>query len=229
MGRTKIVRKIATTETPEKNTETQVSAIRKDKSALIAGIRILCQGTSPKLTPRGHGNLSYELGVDDATHAAYIRISGNESSGAYSHEWLELITIQSILAINAEGDKSLSAVCMDSLFSRRSANNCGYLAAILVTEGVLKILPGKPIMLGQGSWEQLWKKIKKLEETEISLTDHIAIAAKQKAKKKAQAAANLPAAKGKKQPPPPDNADEKAEVEDDEENIEDEEKVALSE
>ena len=169
------------------------------------------------------------MGVDDATNAAYIRIAGNESSGAYSHEWIELITVQSILAINAEGDKSLSAICMDTLFTRRSANNCGYLAAILVTEGVLKILPGKPIMLGQGSWEQLWKKIKKLEETKVSLTDHIAIAAKQRADKKAQAAANLQAAKGKKQPPPPEVADEKAEVDDNEENIEGEEKMALPE
>ena len=36
---------------------------------------------------------------------------------------------------------------MESLFVRRSANNHGYLAAILKAEIVLEVLPGKPVML----------------------------------------------------------------------------------
>ena len=167
----------------------ELSVIRK-KGEATTGIRILFQRASAKMTARGRGDLFYELGVDDGTKAAYIRISGNASSGAFSHEWIELIKIQSLLVLSGEQGKSFSAVAMDSLFTRRSANNCGYLAAILATEKVLSILPGKPVMLGQGDWEPLWNKIKKLEGSEVSLTDHIAIAARQRAEHKAQAAAS---------------------------------------
>lgn len=185
MARTKSSAKAAT-ETPKSGQEVSMTPA---KQPLVTGVRIIFQGKSPKLTSRGRGDLLYELGVDD-THAAFIRISGNESSGASSHEWIELIKIQTLLTSHAEREKSFAAVVLDVLFTRRSANNSGYLAAILVTEKVLTILPGKPVMLGSGSWEHIWLKIKQLEESEISLPDHIAIAAQKRAEKKAKLASN---------------------------------------
>ena len=53
-------------------------------------------------------------------------------------------------------------------------------------------------MLGIGDWEQLLDKIQKFKEDGVNLTDHIAIANKQKVEKKALLMENLRAAKTKK-------------------------------
>lgn len=181
-------------EVMESDNQKEFSVIQGEKVTPATVIRIIYQGASPKLTSRGHGDLSYELGVDDTTSKTYLRISGNASSGAFSREWLELIRIQSLLVQDTEQGKSLSAVAMSTLFTRKSANNCGYLAAILSTEGVLKILPGKPVMLGLGEWAPLLQKIQELKNSGVSLTDHIAIANQQKVERKSQLAATMKAA-----------------------------------
>ncbi len=75
--------------------ETQSS---KPLNKSIKFITILFRGTCPKLTARGKGDLSYELGIDEDTGESYVRISGNDSSGAYSNEWLDLGKIRTLLA-----------------------------------------------------------------------------------------------------------------------------------
>jgi hypothetical protein len=75
--------------------ETQAS---KPLDKTIKFITILFRGTCPKLTARGKGDLSYELGIDEETGESYVRISGNGSSGAYSNEWLDLGKIRTLLA-----------------------------------------------------------------------------------------------------------------------------------
>lgn len=189
MGRPKAADKATT----KKN---EVSAIQEEKTTPATEARILYQGTSEKLTSRGHGKLSYELGIS-ASGENVIRIAGNESSGGFSYEWVDLLKIQSILQLNVDSGKSLSATALDTLFVRRSANNSGYLAAILATEGVLRILPGKPVLLGHGDWEPLLNKINTLKESGVTLTDHIATAAQARAAKRAELAANLKAVKAK--------------------------------
>lgn len=154
-------------------------------------VRILYQGTCPKLTTRGRGDLSYELGIDEAIGDAYVRISANVSSGAFSNEWLGISQIRTLLDIKTEQQKAFSAVVLEGLFVRRSANNHGYLAAILKAESALSVLPGKPVMLSLGSWEPLLNKVKSLKEQGVRLTDHIAIIAKGKAEKKAQLMSTL--------------------------------------
>jgi len=120
-------------------------------------IRILFRGTCPKMTARGKGDLSYELGIDEDTADSYVRISGNDSSGAFCNEWLNLGKIRTRLA---EQEKTFSATVMESLFHGRSSNNHGYLAAVLIAEQVLALLPGKPVMLSIGDWEPVLLKIK---------------------------------------------------------------------
>jgi len=168
-------------------------------------IRILFRGTCPKLTARGKGDLSYEIGIDEDSGESYVRISGNDSSGAFSNEWLDLGKIRTQLD---RQEKTFSATVMESLFFGRSSNNYGYLAAVLIAEQVLVLLPGKPVMLSLGEWEPVLLKIETLHDKNVSLTDHIAIAAKQKAEKRAELVAKMRSAKAntKKEPAdqPPD-------------------------
>ena len=175
-----------------------ISTVRTVLSKIPAmKVSILYQGTCPKLTIRGRGDLSYELGIDEAGET-YVRISGNASSGGFSNEWLALGQIRTLLNLKMEQQKTFSAVTMESLFARRSANNYGYLAAILKTEGVLVVLPGKPVMLGLGNWKPILSKIDSLKEKGVTLKDHIAIAAKEKAEKRALLMSNLRSTKSTK-------------------------------
>lgn len=150
-------------------------------------IKILYQGTCPKLTTRGRGDLTYELGIDDATGSSCLRIAANAGSGAFSHEWLGLDSIRTALTLENEQRQSFTATAMRPLFVKRSSNNHGYLAAILKAEGVLEAFPGQPVMLRLGNWEQMFEKIAVLKEKGVSLPDQIAIAAKQRAERRALA------------------------------------------
>jgi len=118
-------------------------------------------------------------------------LSGNASSGAFSNEWLALSQIRKLLDLKTEQQKAFSAVAMEGLFVRRSANNYGYMAAVLISEGVMATLPGKPVMLSLGEWEPLMQKITSLKDQGVSLTDHISIGAQKKADQKAERIANL--------------------------------------
>lgn len=120
-------------------------------------IKTVYQGTCPKLSARGVGDLSYELGTDEMGNG-HIRISANASSGAYSNEWLSLARIRSVL--NPKAGQPFSSMVFKDLFHRRSTNNHGYLAAILKAEGVISLLPGKPVVLTLGDWGPLDQKIK---------------------------------------------------------------------
>jgi hypothetical protein len=138
------------------------------------------------------GDLSYEIGIDEDTGEPYVRISANDSSGAFSNEWFNLGKIRTQL----DGqEKTFSATVMESQYSGRSSNNYGYLDAILIAEKALVVLPGKPVMLSNGNWEPVLLKIKTLHDKNVSLTDHIAIAAKQKAEKRAELVAKMRPAK----------------------------------
>ncbi len=159
-------------------------------------IRILLHESCAKLSKRGAGELEYEIGIDDTIDEAYLRIAGNESSGAYSTKWVALAKIQSILEKVPE--ESFRAIVLRELYLKQSTNNHGYLAAILKAEGVLETLPKQPTIMALKSWEPLLERIDSLKEEEISLPDYIAIAAKERGDKKAQRMAEKKMAKADK-------------------------------
>ncbi len=135
------------------------SSVKPSKPTTIKSVY---QGNCPKLSTRGVGNLSYELGTDEAGNG-HVRISANASSGAFSNEWVSLAGIKPNLKSGP-----FSSVAMKDLFLRRSANNHGYLAAILKAEGVITVLPGKPIMLTLGTWDTIEQKFKPAKKAKDS-------------------------------------------------------------
>lgn len=147
-------------------------------------IRILYHGGCPKLSTRGAGNLEYEIGIDEETDEASMRISGNESSGAYSTHWVTLEEIRNVLD-NAP-EKVFRAIILKELYVGRSTNNHGYLTAILKAEGVVAVMADKQNQLYLKSWEPLIEKIASLKGKDISLPDHIGMAAKKRAEAKAK-------------------------------------------
>ncbi|MCD4676909.1 MAG: hypothetical protein K8S18_13080 [Desulfobacula sp.] len=173
-------------ELPQENSESNGNTVSATEEASGASdnetaIRILYQGNCQKLTTRGVGELQYEIGFDDTINESYLRIAGNESSGAFSTKWIALSNIQTIIAKIEE--ETFRAVVLRDLYFRRSSNNHGYLGSILKSEGVLEALPKQPTVLRLESWEPLIEKINKLKETAVNFPDNITKPAKKPNKK----------------------------------------------
>ncbi len=146
-------------------------------------IRIVYQGECSKLTARGKGSLSYELGVDDSKEQL-IRISGNSQGGTYSFEWISLKSVETLLENPDPKNPAFTAVLFRKVFVGRSANNHGYLAAILRAENVIAHDPQQNSQLTYLSFKEIKAKIKSLQD--IDLPDHIAASLKLREEKKAQ-------------------------------------------
>lgn len=186
-----------TTQTSEKEGSKSMIQEEETKSAETASaenaektgdtepvIRILYHGECPKLTPRGIGHLEYELGIHEKSDEAYIRIAGNASSGAYTTKWVGVNDIRDVLEKLAE--EMFRAIVLQGLYKQQSTNNHGFFGAILKAEGVLLGVEKPPSMLKLGEWTGLLEKIESLKAEGVSLTDHIAIAAKERAEKRAE-------------------------------------------
>ncbi len=139
-------------------------------------IRIVYQGECSKLTTRGKGNLSYELGVDDEIKEHFVRIAGNSQGGTFSFEWISLQSIETLLEIPDPKNPDFTAVLFKKAFVGRSANNHGYLAAILREENVIAHGPQQNSQLTYLSFKEIKAKIKSLEKKD--LPDHIAASLK---------------------------------------------------
>ena len=118
-------------------------------------IRIIYQGECPKLTPRGKGTLSYEFGVDDESKEQLIRISGNSQGGTFSVEWISIKSLETLLENPAS---AITAAVFRKIFVGRSANNHGYLAAILRAENVIAHTPEQANQLTYLSFKEIKAK-----------------------------------------------------------------------
>lgn len=135
-------------------------------------IRILYQNRCEKLTTRGVGKLHYEIGFDENIDEAYIRVAKNESSGAFSTQWIALSDIQK--TIDDIDGETFQAVALRNLYLKRSSsNNHGFAASVLKAEKVIAALPKQPTVLKFESWDPLIEKIEELKKTDIDLPDTI--------------------------------------------------------
>jgi len=167
-------------------------------------IRIIYRAECPKLTPRGQGILSYEFGVNDAGGELFIRIAANSQGGTCSFEWIALKIIEDLLQNN--GKESFSAVIFRKAFISRSANNHGYLAAILKATKVIGADPQQPTKLTYLSFDSMKDQLNHLKTED--LPDLVAAHVKEREARKRQNSvepADIPKKKGrpKKEVPAP--------------------------
>jgi hypothetical protein len=99
-------------------------------------VTVIKTAQAAKLSPRSQDSLiSYQLGRHGDT--VLVRISGNESSGRFSKEWVPVEKIRDALSKVPKGAESFkAALLLRGAWKGKSSCNGGFAAAILVAENV---------------------------------------------------------------------------------------------
>lgn len=112
-----------------------------------APIRTLLNHTAEKLSTRSEGLIFYAIGRHEESGALFLKITGNQGGGLHSKEWIALSAIDDVLR-SLPADKPFKSSVMKRLFKGGSANNAGFLSAILRSDG-LKLIQkadGNPML-----------------------------------------------------------------------------------
>jgi hypothetical protein len=95
---------------------------------------VIKSAKAPKMSARASGLLHYDIGKNDEGCYA-LRITANDTGGLFSKHWVSLDDILALLDLLK--DAPFKSVALKALFVRGSANNHGFLAAILRAEKLL--------------------------------------------------------------------------------------------
>lgn len=134
-------------------------------------VTIIKTGNAAKLSPRGEGALSFQVGrIDNTIH---LRIFHNESAGRFSREWVTVDAIRNALAKLPKGQSLFkAAVGLKPAWKGKSSCNSGFGAAILKSEGVFVSDAAKKGMMCLASadaldkWEQSMLALKVPKDAE---------------------------------------------------------------
>ena len=98
-------------------------------------MKILKTGECQSLS--GKSTLTYQIGLKgDEIH---IALTGNTGKGIFNKDWFDIEKIYSLLASQ---NKPITSGSLHGLFEGRSSNSAGFILAVLLKEGILKVSPG---------------------------------------------------------------------------------------
>jgi len=100
-----------------------------------APIHTLLNHTAEKLSARSEGLIFYAIGRHEESGELFLKITGNQGGGLHSKEWIALSAIDDVL-LSLPADKPFKSSVMKRLFKGGSANNAGFLSAILRSDGL---------------------------------------------------------------------------------------------
>lgn len=100
-----------------------------------APILTLLNHTAEKLSTRSEGLIFYAIGRHEESGELFLKITGNQGGGLHSKEWIALSVIDDVLR-SLPADKPFKSSVMKRLFKGGSANNAGFLSAILRSDGL---------------------------------------------------------------------------------------------
>lgn len=112
-----------------------------------APIHTLLNHTAEKLSTRSEGLIFYAIGRHEECGELFLKITGNQGGGLHSKEWIALSAIDDVLR-SLPADKPFKSSIMKRLFNGGSANNAGFLSAILRSDGLklIKKADGNPML-----------------------------------------------------------------------------------
>lgn len=101
-------------------------------------INLIRQGSASKLSPKSTDELTYQIGIHAETQQLHLRIASNGTGGYFSDEWIPVETVEKYFDQTFNKETAFSSTRLRSAFLQgKSANNAGFLAAILRKEKLL--------------------------------------------------------------------------------------------
>jgi hypothetical protein len=97
------------------------------------GLKILKTKECSSLS--GLSTLSYKIGCKDDKEVC-LSIVGNTGKGVFNKDWVSLAQIDSMLASEK---KPITSGSLHGLFEGKSSNSAGFILAVLLNEGLLKV------------------------------------------------------------------------------------------
>lgn len=140
----------------------KVTKKKEPAESTESDIKVLYCEKCNKLTTRGVGQLQYEIGIEEKSQEAFIRIVSSGSSGAFSKAWIKIEDIK--IQLGDPDENGFRATGLSDLFKGRSTNNHGFLAAVLRHLNVFSTEAEQPTVLYFESWEPLMVKIEALKQ-----------------------------------------------------------------
>ena len=86
-------------------------------------------GQAEKISPKASGMLTWQLAISEVDNELYLRLVANGCGGLFSKDWISLSKIASVL--ETQPATGFSSGVFRPLFKGVSANNAGFLAAVL--------------------------------------------------------------------------------------------------
>ena len=99
-------------------------------------MRIIKTGECPSLS--GQSTLTYQIGLE-GDKKVFLSLTGNSGKGIFNRDWFDIEEISSLLSSQK---KPITSGSLHGLFENRSSNSAGFILAVLLKEGLLKISPG---------------------------------------------------------------------------------------
>ena len=99
---------------------------------------VLKSGIAKKAGMRSEGEIGYQLLINDGT--LYVRLVSNNRGGYFSRECIPFSRIADCLSATS-ADRAIPSKAFRTAFVGKSANNAGFLAAVLREEGVIAAAP----------------------------------------------------------------------------------------
>lgn len=119
---------------------------------------LLNAGTAKKLGQHSAGILNYHVLADNDRRGLLIAVTRNEGGGYFSRERVPFRTIVASLERYKSGEPSFVSKVLKDAFISKSANNAGFLCAVLHALGLLAAAPeAKTQHVVIGDWP-LWEK-----------------------------------------------------------------------
>ncbi|MBB3223469.1 hypothetical protein [Pseudoduganella umbonata] len=119
---------------------------------------LLNAGTAKKLGQHSAGILNYHVLADNNRVGLLIAVTRNEGGGYFSRERVPFRTIVACLERYKSGKPSFVSKVLKNAFISKSANNAGFLCAVLHALGLLAAAPeAKTQHIVIGNWP-LWEK-----------------------------------------------------------------------
>lgn len=107
------------------------NGITKDEKTLPEeSYKLLIElGQAEKISPKASGMLTWQLAMSETDNELYLRLLAHGSGGLFSKDWISLSKIESVLEV--QPITGFTSGVFRPLFKGASANNAGFLAAVL--------------------------------------------------------------------------------------------------